>query len=50
MVGAVDADLRAAALRALHADRAACRLHAEKFGWRACAETFLNHLVPLGGH
>lgn len=50
MVGAVSDDLRQAALAALHADRAACRAHAEKFGWRACAEAFLEHLVPLGGH
>ncbi len=46
-VGAVDADLRAACLRALHADRAACRRHAERFAWRACAEIFLSHLAPL---
>ncbi len=50
LVGAVGEDLRAAALAALRADRAACRRHAEGFGWRACAETFLSHLVPLGGH
>ncbi len=49
-IGAVDDDLRAAALSALDADRAACRAHAERFSWRACAETFLSHLVPLGGH
>jgi glycosyltransferase involved in cell wall biosynthesis len=49
-VGAVGSDLRAAALAALAADRAACRAHAETFSWRACAETFLSHLVPLGGH
>jgi glycosyltransferase involved in cell wall biosynthesis len=49
-VGAVDTDLRQAALDALGADRAACRAHAERFGWRACAEMFLSHLVPLGGH
>ncbi|MCW3473347.1 glycosyltransferase family 4 protein [Limobrevibacterium gyesilva] len=49
-IGAVDSDLRRAALRALGADRAACRTHAERFGWRACAEAFLSHLVPLGGH
>lgn len=46
-VGAVDTDLRRAALAALSADRAACRRHAERFSWRACAETFLSHLVPL---
>ncbi len=49
-VGAVNTDLRVAALEALKADRAACRAHAETFSWRACAETFLSHLVPLGGH
>ncbi len=49
-VGALDADLRAAALAALHADRAACRAHAERFSWRACAETFMANLVTLGGH
>ena len=47
MVGAVDADLRKAALAALTADRAACRAHAEAYSWRACAEMFLSHLVPL---
>ena len=47
MVGAVDTDLRAAAMRALSADRQACRRHAETYSWRACAETFLSHLVPL---
>ena len=46
IVGAVDTDLRAAALRALSADRQACRRHAETYSWRACAETFLSHLVP----
>jgi glycosyltransferase involved in cell wall biosynthesis len=46
-VGAVDADLRAACLRALQADRAACRAHAERYSWRACAELFLSHLAPL---
>ena len=49
-IGAVHADLRAACLLALDADRAACRAHAERFSWRACAEMFLSHLVPLGGH
>ncbi len=45
-IGAVDDDLRAAALAALKADRDACRSHAERYSWRACAETFLSHLVP----
>ena len=49
MVGAVDADLRAAALAALDADRHACRAHAERYSWRACAEIFLSHLVPVNG-
>jgi glycosyltransferase involved in cell wall biosynthesis len=46
-VGAVDYDLRTAALEALTADRAACRAHAERYSWRACAELFLSHLVPM---
>ena len=44
-VGALDTDLRAAVLRALGADRAACRAHAERFSWRACTETFLANLA-----
>jgi len=47
VIGAVSPDLREAALLALHADRAACRAHAERFSWRACAELFLSHLVPI---
>ena len=49
IVGAVSADLRQAALAALGADRAACRRHAERYSWRACAEVFLSHLVPFDG-
>jgi glycosyltransferase involved in cell wall biosynthesis len=49
-VGAVDADLQAAALQALATgDRVACRAYAERFSWQACAELFLTNLVPLGG-
>jgi glycosyltransferase involved in cell wall biosynthesis len=48
-VGVVNADLRVAALEALSADRFACRKHAERYSWRACAEIFLSHLVPLTG-
>lgn len=48
-IGAVNTDLRAAALEALTADRAACRAHAERYSWRACADTFLSHLVPIRG-
>ena len=44
-IGALDFDLRAAALSALGADRAACRSHADRFSWRACAETFLANLA-----
>jgi glycosyltransferase involved in cell wall biosynthesis len=50
-VGATSEDLRQAALDALATgDRKASRLHAERYSWQACAETFLSHLVPLGGH
>jgi glycosyltransferase involved in cell wall biosynthesis len=48
-IGAVNTDLRAAALEALAANRAACRAHAERYSWRACAELFLSHLVPMRG-
>jgi glycosyltransferase involved in cell wall biosynthesis len=48
-IGAVNKDLRMAALAALSADRAACRAHAEQYSWRTCAEMFLSHLVPLAG-
>ena len=44
-VGSLDTDLRAAAMQALHGDRAACRAHAERFSWRACAEVFLANLA-----
>ncbi|HTI84668.1 MAG TPA: glycosyltransferase family 1 protein [Acetobacteraceae bacterium] len=46
-IGSVNTDLRAAALEALTANRTACRAHAERYSWRACAEMFLSHLVPL---
>ena len=44
-VGSLDTDLRAAALRALDGDRAACRAHAERFSWRSCAEIFVSNLA-----
>jgi len=47
-VGALDDDLQVAALRALGGDRAACRAHAERFSWRACADAFLANLVVVG--
>lgn len=47
-VGAVDQDLRRAALRALSlGERAACRRYAEQYSWRACALTFLGNLTPM---
>lgn len=46
-VGALDEDLRAACLRALRADRVACRAHAERFSWAACAQRFRDGLVPV---
>ncbi len=47
-VGCVSTDLRAAALAALeHGDRAACRVYAETYSWRACAERFVSNLVPI---
>ena len=49
-VGSVDFDLRRAALAALEGNRAACRRHAERYSWQACAETFLSHLVPINGN
>ncbi len=47
-IGALDEDLRAACLRALGADRAACRTHAEAWSWEACAVQFRAALVPVG--
>jgi glycosyltransferase involved in cell wall biosynthesis len=46
-VGAINTDLRQATLNALHANREACRAHAELYSWRACAELFLSHLMPM---
>jgi glycosyltransferase involved in cell wall biosynthesis len=46
-IGAINVDLHQAALDALKADRAACRAHAELYSWRACAELFLSHLMPM---
>ncbi|MGI3776590.1 MAG: glycosyltransferase family 4 protein [Janthinobacterium lividum] len=48
VTGALDEDLRAACLRALDADRGACRAYAEGRSWGACAEQFLGFLVPAG--
>lgn len=43
-VGAIDEDLRAAALAALAIPREGCRAHALNFTWRASATQFLGHL------
>ena len=49
-VGSMNEDLRKAALDTLDADRTACRVHAERNSWRACAEVFLSHPVPINDH
>jgi glycosyltransferase involved in cell wall biosynthesis len=46
-VGALDEDLRAACLKALECDRAACRSHAEAWSWDACVAQFRAVLVPI---
>jgi glycosyltransferase involved in cell wall biosynthesis len=46
-VGALNEDLRLAALAALEIDRSACRPHAETYSWTACAQRFLDNLTPL---
>jgi glycosyltransferase involved in cell wall biosynthesis len=45
-VGALNEDLQLAALAALEIDRAACRPHAETYSWTACAQKFMDNLVP----
>ncbi len=45
-VGALNEDLQKAALEALTIDRAACRPHAETYSWSACAQRFMDNLVP----
>ena len=47
-IGAVHANCASRA-RGAGRDRVACRAHAERYSWRACAEMFLSHLVPLAG-
>ncbi len=47
LVGALNDDLRTAALAALEIDRSACRPHAETYSWTACAQRFLDNLTPL---
>jgi glycosyltransferase involved in cell wall biosynthesis len=46
-VGVLDEDLRAACLKALDCDRAACRRHAEGFSWEACARMLRDGLAEV---
>jgi glycosyltransferase involved in cell wall biosynthesis len=46
--GALDQDLRRAAMAALAIPREYCRAHALKFTWRASATQFLQNLQPHG--
>ena len=46
-VGALDADLRNACLKALHCDRSMSRRHAEAWSWDACVAQFRNALVSI---
>lgn len=45
--GALDEDLRVAALRALSIGRDVARRHAERFSWEACTRQFLSYLKPF---
>ena len=45
--GAVNDDLKTAALECLDLDRSTCRTYAEGYSWTACAETFVENLEPL---
>jgi glycosyltransferase involved in cell wall biosynthesis len=45
--GALDWDLRAAAIAALEIPRERCRHHATRFSWRISVEQFLSHVVPV---
>lgn len=51
-VGALDADLRAACLKALDISRQACRDFALQYSWENCARQFIAHLrdVSTGRH
>jgi glycosyltransferase involved in cell wall biosynthesis len=46
VTGALNEDLRAAALAALQLDRAACRAHALRFTWEAATSQFVAALEP----
>ncbi|TAK99675.1 MAG: glycosyltransferase family 1 protein, partial [Rhodospirillaceae bacterium] len=45
-VGCLDADLATAVRRALSADPAACRAHAETYSWDASVRQFVSHIRP----
>lgn len=47
-VGALDRDLKRAALAALEIDRDACRRYALGFSWERCASAFCDCLRPIG--
>ena len=45
--GALDWDLRAAAMAALNIPRELCRRYAMRFSWTTSIDQFLSHVVPL---
>ena len=45
--GAINEDLKVAAMQALLCDRGVTRAYAEKFSWSACAAEFRRNLEPL---
>ena len=45
--GALDWDLRTAAMAALEISPELCRAHAMRFSWRTSVEQFLSHIVPV---
>ena len=46
-VGCLNADLGVAVRKALAADPAACRAHAERFSWEASVSQFVTHIRPF---
>jgi glycosyltransferase involved in cell wall biosynthesis len=49
-VGFIDENLQEAAIQALSVDRGACRNHALKFSWEACARQFVSNITSVCGH
>lgn len=45
--GVLNEDLKAACIQALHIPATACRSHALKYSWQACAALFKGHLHPI---